>query len=92
MNDDNSISQENVMVTISKIGPASAASLPGGRYGWRPGLARRLVFGLLRFLVVWQRRVADRETLAAMDESRLRDLGLTSAEVRREIAKPFWRA
>jgi len=79
------------MVTITKNSPASAALLPAGSYGFRPGLARRLASGLVQSLVTWQRRLADRDTLEGMTEMRLRDIGLTRAEVFGEIAKPFWR-
>ena len=40
----------------------------------------------------WIQIAAERRRLAELDDSRLRDLGLTPAEVRREAARPFWDA
>ncbi len=42
-------------------------------------------------LVTWQKRLETRDTLAAMDQSRLDDIGMSSAARDREVAKPFWR-
>lgn len=39
----------------------------------------------------WQRRVGRRE-LARLDEQGLHDLGITRADARREVSKPFWRS
>ena len=44
--------------------------------------------GLLR---VWLSRERERRELAAMDEQEWRDIGLTRADVMREVGKPFWR-
>lgn len=41
---------------------------------------------------IWLRRVEDRHELSMMDDTRLRDIGLTRERVAREIAKPFWEA
>ena len=43
-------------------------------------------------MLVWQRRDNARRELAAMDASRLTDLGITREQAVREAAKPFWRA
>ena len=43
-------------------------------------------------LLVWQARSRERQILAAMDDHALKDIGLTRADVSREIEKPFWRA
>ncbi|WP_227010265.1 DUF1127 domain-containing protein [Pelagibius marinus] len=73
-----------------------AARLPGrgqdGAPGFFVGFARRLVLGTVNLLMVWQQRLEDRACLEAMSEARLRDIGLTRAEARREAEKPFWRA
>jgi uncharacterized protein YjiS (DUF1127 family) len=42
-------------------------------------------------LLAWQERAAMRRGLARMDDRLLRDIGLTRADVRRELGKPFWR-
>lgn len=36
-------------------------------------------------------RSRQRRALAELSDARLRDLGLTRHDVRREVAKPFWR-
>lgn len=43
-------------------------------------------------LYVWQKRLADRQNLRAMDDHMLADIGLDRADISREIAKPFWQA
>ncbi|MEE8536358.1 MAG: DUF1127 domain-containing protein, partial [Kiloniellales bacterium] len=43
-------------------------------------------------LVLWQKRATERHVLAALDTRLLTDMGLTPADVAREVAKPFWRA
>lgn len=39
----------------------------------------------------WRRRSRERNQLASFDDRMLRDIGLTRADVYREINKPFWR-
>jgi uncharacterized protein YjiS (DUF1127 family) len=39
----------------------------------------------------WYDRHLQRVDLAALDETMLRDVGLTPQDVRRECATPFWR-
>ena len=51
------------------------------------GLGRRA----LGLLAAWQERAAMRRGLAHMDDRLLRDIGLTRADVRRELDKPLWR-
>ena len=54
-------------------------------------LARRARPSLPRFpLSRWLQVAAERRRLAELDAERLRDLGLTPAQVRREAARPFW--
>jgi uncharacterized protein YjiS (DUF1127 family) len=43
-------------------------------------------------LLLWQGRARQRAHLAALDDRLLRDIGLTRADVERELLKPFWRA
>jgi uncharacterized protein YjiS (DUF1127 family) len=42
-------------------------------------------------LFIWDRRHRDRLHLTSLDERMLRDIGITSADVEHEAAKPFWR-
>lgn len=78
------------MVTILKAAPA--ARLPGHRLGGTRGIARQLAMMTVNVLIVWQRRLQDRDTLQRMDGARLRDIGLTRRDVVQECDKPFWRA
>jgi len=43
-------------------------------------------------LARWQQRARERDELAHLDWRELKDIGLSSAEVRNLIDKPFWRA
>lgn len=38
----------------------------------------------------WQERARQRRHLSELDERMLQDIGVTRADVDREIAKPFW--
>jgi uncharacterized protein YjiS (DUF1127 family) len=40
---------------------------------------------------IWPDRSAGRHCLRAMEDHRLRDLGITRAEAALEASKPFWR-
>ena len=42
-------------------------------------------------LIGWIERARERRALAAMNEAQLKDVGLTRADVQRELDKPFWR-
>ena len=44
-----------------------------------------------RRLQLWQERVQRRSRLSKLDDRRLAELGLTRAQVIRELEKPFWR-
>ena len=46
----------------------------------------------VRLFLTIIRRVRARRDLAALDADQLRDVGLDPDMIRREIAKPFWRA
>jgi uncharacterized protein YjiS (DUF1127 family) len=45
----------------------------------------------LAILRRWRRRAYERRLLTRFGEREMRDLALTPADIRREIAKPFWR-
>jgi uncharacterized protein YjiS (DUF1127 family) len=38
----------------------------------------------------WQERARQRRRLAELDDRMLKDIGLTRADVSREVEKPFW--
>jgi uncharacterized protein YjiS (DUF1127 family) len=46
---------------------------------------------VLRVWSMWQERSAGRDALVRLDHHMLRDIGLTRADVERELMKPFWR-
>ena len=43
-------------------------------------------------LTLWQQRVQERRELASLDDHMLADIGISRADVWREVHKPFWRA
>ena len=43
-------------------------------------------------LRLWRRRLRTRHALAQLDAARLRDVGITHTQARREAEKPFWKA
>jgi uncharacterized protein YjiS (DUF1127 family) len=43
------------------------------------------------FWRLWRRRVSEREQILRFDQRELRDAGLTSGDVYRELATPFWK-
>ena len=55
-------------------------------------LAARAVAVAGRTLATWETRARTRAALRAMCATRYEDVGLSTAEVLREGAKPFWRA
>jgi len=53
-----------------------------------------MVLTWLNFLArirLYRQRQKTRRQLAAMNDYMLKDLGISSCEVRREATKPFWR-
>ncbi|MSP68570.1 MAG: DUF1127 domain-containing protein [Alphaproteobacteria bacterium] len=61
----------------------SPVSVGADRAGW---LMRHILM-----LSAWADRARQRRALLALDARALRDLGLSSADVAGEAAKPFWR-
>lgn len=56
----------------------------------RRGLSRLLLDGLWR-LLAWQERWRQRQTLLALDDRMLRDIGISRYDAIQEGRKPFWR-
>ena len=91
------------MGTISRasrapITPAAPLSPLSGRApgGWKAGgradnLVARAVLGLAEILVLWQKRLRDRDALQSMTAGQLTDIGITREDALREAEKPFWR-
>jgi len=45
----------------------------------------------LRLILIWRRRVAQRDDLMKLDDRLLKDIGVSHADAEREARKPFWR-
>ena len=56
------------------------------------GCCRRSLCALYELMAQWRRRVLIRNELITLNDSDLRDIGWTRAEVEAERRKPFWRA
>jgi uncharacterized protein YjiS (DUF1127 family) len=55
--------------------------------------ARRADHGLARALEAvfeWRARSAERHIMRSLDDRMLRDVGLSRADIERELLKPFW--
>jgi len=50
----------------------------------------RLTSAVLLELVEWRWRSSQREILRALDERMLKDVGLSRADIDRELQKPVW--
>jgi uncharacterized protein YjiS (DUF1127 family) len=46
----------------------------------------------LAAVLAWRERGRERAALRTLDDRALRDIGLSRAEIWREVEKPFWRA
>ncbi len=46
----------------------------------------------IRLAIIWYDRWLARQDLAELDDHLLRDIGIDRETIRREAAKPFWRA
>ncbi len=64
------------------------------RAAWRDAFAAfgTAIGASLLAVVVWQERASARFRLEGLDEAALKDMGLSRADVSREIEKPVWRA
>ena len=75
-------------------GPSTSAAALALRGGIRPGPLSRRRVGLLGrifgLLLDWSERARMRSQLEGLSDHSLRDIGITRADVSREIAKPFW--
>ena len=72
-----------------KAGHGGALAGPGGFFSPLQGLLSQ-VGRLLVLSLLWRERARQRHALAELDDRMLKDIGLSQAEVSREIAKPFW--
>jgi uncharacterized protein YjiS (DUF1127 family) len=94
MDGDNFRVRETKMSTILKTAPLGSAGLSRQALGspnhWRH-VARRIVLLQVRLLILWQKRIRDRETLSNMSPYQLKDIGIGQIESLQESEKPFWR-
>ena len=76
---------------MRNVSPARGMSFYGS--GVLDGSAAivRHVVAVPRLLRQWRQRARDRALLARFDSRMRRDIGLTPADVTREINRPFWR-
>ncbi len=42
-------------------------------------------------LLLWQYRAQERHNLARLDERMMKDMGISAADIERELSKPFWK-
>lgn len=77
------------MGTISPISPAAGAIRLLGLTGLAYMVVGKVGRGVLN-LLAWQDRIRDRGRLASLDQRLLQDIGLSRADIDREISKPFW--
>jgi uncharacterized protein YjiS (DUF1127 family) len=52
---------------------------------------RQALTSITAMLREWRRRARSRAELAMLDERMLRDIGVSRADIWREVNKPFWR-
>ena len=57
-----------------------------------PTLLTGALLAAVHVLMVWEMRARTRAALKRVPLNRLPDVGLTTAEMIHEVAKPFWRA
>jgi uncharacterized protein YjiS (DUF1127 family) len=57
---------------------------------WMGQLVAALAWHAATSLVIWQERLRQRHTLAALDDRMLRDMGLSRSDIDAETRKGFW--
>jgi uncharacterized protein YjiS (DUF1127 family) len=70
-------------------GSGSRAAEKGRRRPALSALASAALF-VVETLLAWQERVRQRRHLSGLDDRLLKDIGLSRADVQREVEKPFW--
>jgi uncharacterized protein YjiS (DUF1127 family) len=66
---------------------APEASFEGREFG---RTLQRFASTVFTTVLEWQERAHQRYRLAELDDRMLKDIGLTRADVTREVQKPFW--
>lgn len=83
--------RHNCTDTIS--GATLSSALPLSWHGWLEDGKRLLVAEIKRTVAtikLWQYRARSRHQLRELDAHLRQDIGLTSQQITRETAKPFW--
>jgi uncharacterized protein YjiS (DUF1127 family) len=77
--------------TIRAPGPLEtlAARLSAGMLRGARALDRAAVRSL-DLVFEWRSRASERHVLRSLDDRMLRDVGLSRADIERELRKPFW--
>ena len=57
---------------------------------WMGELIAAVAWHAATSLVIWQERLRERHTLAALDDRMLRDMGLSRSDIDAETRKGFW--
>lgn len=76
---------------MRNVSPARGMSFYGSGVSDSSAAIVRHVVAVPRLLRQWRQRARDRALLARFDSRMRRDIGLTPADVTREINRPFWR-
>ena len=71
--------------------PVQTRSLAADWAVWTLQASTALAATALTALFTWYVRRQQRHDLAGLDDRALKDVGLTRADVAREVDKPFWR-
>jgi uncharacterized protein YjiS (DUF1127 family) len=72
----------------------SKPSLPAGLFRAFEAAVAPLdaaIGGAVDQLLTWHERARARQALGHLDEHMLHDIGLSAADVEREVSKPFWK-
>ncbi len=74
---------------------------PGPREAWAGRMSAAMIRGArtadraavwsLERIFEWRSRALERHALRSLDDRMLRDVGLSRADLERELQKPFWR-
>lgn len=70
----------------------AAVAAPQARVDGREfaGALQRFAANVFTTVLEWQERARQRRRLSELDDRMLKDIGLTRADVSREVEKPFW--
>jgi uncharacterized protein YjiS (DUF1127 family) len=86
------------MISRIKIGALAMSKLQTRNYGrridglaiWQPFIPAVLMCSV-QTIGNWYERQSQRRALAPLEDYRLKDIGLSREQARREAAKPFWK-